>query len=104
MKIIKLLILLLVLGSCGQKGSTGLELHGTEEGLPPELKGLKVYHVETGRFGFINVAILDNKINSLTYPVGKTQQTTLIVNNNPGRVINVSQVLLENDSLIICKK
>lgn len=104
MKIIKLLILLLVLGSCGTPGETGISLRGFEEGLPPELKGLKVYNVETGKFGFVNVAILDNKINSLTYPVDETQQTTIIFNNNPGRVINVSQVLLENDSLIICKK
>ena len=56
---------LLVIGCT--KGKTSQTLQGTEEALPPELKGLKVYNVTDDGMSTIKVAILNNQVNSLTY-------------------------------------
>ncbi len=90
--------------SCQEAGETSKTLSGTEQNLPAELKGLKVYWVSTGRGNGVNVAILNDKINSVTYSVGKSQQTTVILNSEKGNVITVKQILMENDSLIVCRK
>lgn len=44
----------------------------------------------------------NNKTISLTYPVGKTQESVIIVNTNEIKIKGT--VLLENDSIIIIKK
>jgi len=92
--------------SCDDVGTTSKKLNGDEQNLPDELKGLKIYSVSTGGGDYVKVAVLDGKTNSTTYQVGKLQESTLIVNldKQNGKLIEVSQILVENDSLIICKK
>lgn len=97
-------ILLIFLSSCDDPGETSLRLDGNESNLPEELKGLKVYSVSTGGGNYIKVAILDGKINSTTYREGKYDRSTIILGEEPNRVIQVNQILMENDSLIICRK
>lgn len=92
------------LSSCVEAGVTSKKLNGDEQNLPDELKGLKIYRVSTGGGNYVKVAVLDDKINSTTYQVGKYQESIVIVNRQTDRAIEVSQVLLENDSLIVCRK
>lgn len=98
-------LLCVTLTSCQEDaGSAFKRLTGEEQNLPDELKGLKVYWVSTGKGGGVNVAILDGHINSTTYQVGKTIQSTIILNKQNGNLIEVSQILVENDSVIVCRK
>ena len=90
--------------SCDDAGVTSKRLNGDEKNLPDELKGLKIYSVSTGCGDYVKVAVLDGKINSTTYQVGKLQETTVIVNKQNGKLIEVSQILVENDSVIVCRK
>jgi hypothetical protein len=108
MKAIKLfaILLLVIMASCNP-GKTNQILNGNEAGLPDELKGLKIYTVSTG-IGSVKVAILPGgNVNSITYPVGKTQQTTIIINPQNGegvRSILVKEILVENDSIMVIRK
>lgn len=108
MKNLKLLLvgLMLVLTvSCGEKGVSRQKLTGFESNLPDELRGLKVYSVNDGALSYIKVAVLNGQINSVTYPVGKTQETTIMVNKNgQDRVIHAREILSENDSIIVIRK
>lgn len=104
LKLIAAGFLLIFATSCDNAGKSRVRLKGDEYDLPEELKGLKVYDVATGNGGEIKVAILDNKINSTTYPVGKYQSSTIILNKQNNKVIEVTSVLMENDSLIVCRK
>lgn len=109
MKKIKILsiicvILTMTLLSCKDPGVTNQTLIGSEEGLPEELKGLKIYNVSTGGGNYVKVAIIDEKINSLTYQVGKTTQSVIFLNKEDNKTYEVSQVLMENDSLIVFRK
>lgn len=94
--------------SCSKKGETSQKLYGNEAGLPAELKGLKVYNINTNNTGgVVKVAILpNNEVNSLTYAVGKTIQTTVIINQNSynERTIVAKEILVENDSIIVIRK
>lgn len=103
---IKLIITALVIGlmSCSDPGETRLHLNGNESNLPEELKGLKVYSVSIGDGHYVKVAIIDDKINSTTYRLGKHEESLVIVNKQDNKLIPVSSVLMENDSLIICRK
>lgn len=104
-KIITLITLIMTITSCAEPGTHRVTLNGNESTLPDELKGLKVYNIATDK-GFVKVAVMNNQINSTTYTVGKTQQTTLIINNNQTtpKLIQVKNIIMENDSLIICRK
>ena len=106
MKLKLSIITLAIIGltSCSEPGTTQLRLNGNESNLPDELKGLKVYSVSDGNGSHVKVAILNNQINSTTYKVGKHAQSLLLVNKQDNKVIEVSSVLMENDSLIICRK
>ena len=95
---------LLGLSSCEDPGISRLSLTGIEESLPDDLKGLKIYQVSTGQGNYVNVAVLNNRVNSTTYQVGKTQESTIIVNQNTGKAIIVSEILVENDSIVVAKK
>lgn len=97
-------LLSVIFTSCESAGVTSQKLNGDEQELPVELKGLKIYSVSTGNGTYVKVAVLDDKINSTTYSVGKFQESTLIVNKRDSKIIPVSQILVENDSLIVCKK
>jgi hypothetical protein len=103
---LKLMIIALVIGvtSCNDPGYTRLRLQGNETNLPEELKGLKVYTVAIDNGRYIEVAIMGDKINSTTYQSGKNTQSIVILNKQDNKLIEVSSVLMENDSLIICGK
>ena len=99
-----MLMVAIIFNSCYKTGTTRQKITGNEETLPSELKGLKVYSVSTGDLGDVKVAILDNKVNSTTYQVGKTQETTIVLNKQNKKLIEVSKLLFENDSLVIFQK
>lgn len=101
-----ILALCSLFSSCEDKGTTRMSLNGTEQNLPDELKGLKVYTVSTSnQGGYIRVAVLNNQINSITYPVGKFQATTIIVGSGKEqRLINAKEIISETDSIIVIKK
>jgi hypothetical protein len=98
-------IIMLGMFSCQQPGSSIQKLNGNEQNLPPELKGLKVYWVYTDDGGSgVNVAVLNGEVNSLTYKSGKTQISTIMVDKQNNRIIEIKEILIENDSLIVCRK
>ncbi|MCK9415850.1 hypothetical protein M0Q97_04250 [Candidatus Dojkabacteria bacterium] len=104
-KIIALMIIMLCLFSCQRAGTSYQYLNGNEQNLPPELKGLKVYWVYIDNSGAgVNVAVLNGEVNSLNYKSGKTHRSTIMVNNQNNRIIEIKEILLENDSLIVCRK
>lgn len=99
-----ILIVSILLTSCREKGKSYLYLSGKENTLPDELKGLKVYNVSTGTGTYVKVAILDGQVNSTTYSMGKVEESTIILNRQNNKIIEVSQVIMENDSLVVCRK
>ena len=104
-KIFLVLSLSVVMFSCIDEGETFTHLNGNEQNLPPELKGLKVYWVYTDDGGSgVNVAVLNGEVNSLTYKSGKTQISTIMVDKQNNRIIEIKEILIENDSLIVCRK
>lgn len=102
--LLAILCCVLFFSSCDNAGVTQQRLNGNEQDLPPELKGLKVYSVSVGSGSFVKVAVLDNKVNSTAYQVGKVQESLIVVDNSTGKQIKVSQILSENDSVIVCRK
>lgn len=109
MKTIKLLFIILLsltLFSCEDAGVTSKRLVGDESQLPEKLKGLEVYSVSLGDGVWIKVAILNNEINSVTYPVGKTEETTIVVDKGSykERTIYAKEVLSETDDIIVIRK
>jgi len=107
-KILKTLLIFIIscflFTSCDDVGTSTKKLHGDELDLPDELKGLKVYDVFIGGENFVKVVILDDKVNSTTHQVGKSQQSNIIINKQNKRMIEVTEILVENDSIIVCKK
>ncbi len=99
-----LLLCVFIMSGCASAGETEQQLNGNEQGIPDELKGIKIYWVSTGNGSGVKVAVLNNKINSTTYSVGKTEESTIIIDKTSNRQITVSQVLSENDSVIVCRK
>jgi hypothetical protein len=104
----KKLILLIALVSLTfvscERGSTSLNLNGTEQGLPPELKGLRVYTVQDG-ITHVKVALFNGQVNSVTYPVGKTEETTIIINGGgTPRTIECKEIISETDEIIVIRK
>ena len=97
-------IVLFTFYSCENSGNTDMVLSGNEGNLPDELRGLKVYRVSTEGGNYVKVALLNNNINSITYPVGKLQQSTIIIDKQNQKLIEVKEILLENDSMIVCRK
>lgn len=98
--------------SCQDKGVTHQTLTGEERTLPPELKGLKVYTVSTGKGSYIKVAVLNNQAVSTTYKSGKHQQSVVLVDKKledgigliTQRTVSVESIISENDSIIVVKK
>lgn len=99
----KLFVILFVLLLGCTPGTTTQKLTGYEPTLPPELQGLKVYTVQTGGLSEVKVAILNGQVNSVTYPVGKTQQTTIMVNGQSPRTINC-EIISETKEIIVLRK
>jgi hypothetical protein len=104
MKKLLLTLGLFTLLACSPEGTTKIALNGDENTLPNELKGLKVYCVSLGNGNHVKVAVLNNNINSTTYRDGKVDKTIIVVDKRNQKVINVEDIIMENDSLIICKK
>lgn len=95
----------IIFTSCDDVGVTTKKLNGDEQNLPAELKGLKIYSVSTGDGSYVKVGVLDGKINSTNYQEGEDiQESVVIINKKDCSLIQVSQILFENDSLIICRK
>ena len=109
MKTVKILlsVLVLFLFSCSNGGRVYSALEGDENYLPNELKGLKVYEVRTNDGGFVKVAILNNNVNSVNSynsAMKRHESTIIIVAKEDKKIIEVNHILLENDSVIVCKK
>lgn len=103
-----ILLLCSILSSCDDAGTTTQHTTGQEEKLPPELKGLKIYSVSTGD-GYVKVAVMGDQVNSVNYTQssGKfmTHYSTIMLSlDSTIAVIRVKEVLLENDSIIVCRK
>lgn len=94
----------IALSSCEDAGVTSQKLDGNEQTLPDELKGLKVYSVSIGEGDYVKVAIMNGEVNSTTYLRGKYHETILQVNNHQGKLIQVKDIVMENDSMIVCRK
>lgn len=90
--------------SCSYPDVMQQKIKADDQNLPSELKGLKVYNIQLQGYGDVKVAVLNNKPISTTYPVGKHQESLIIVDNSTGKLIKVTQILSENDSLIVCRK
>jgi hypothetical protein len=103
-KILAILLGCLLLTACDEKGENHQYLNGNETNLPDELKGLKVYSVCVSPGNWVKVAILDNKIKSTTYMDGKFSESVLIVDKSTGKIITVSSIIVENDSIIVARK
>ena len=95
---------LFTLLACSPEGTTETRLTGDENTLPNELKGLKVYDVSLGNGDYVKVAVLNNNTNSTTYRDGKIDKNIIVVDRRSQKVINVEDIIMENDSLIICRK
>lgn len=107
MRNVILILLLFIVASCNEAGNTSQSLNGNEANLPEELKGMKVYTVATGNLSTIEVAVLNDKIIGESYPQGKTQEHVLLIHSDETRrirTINVSEIVSETDSIIVCKK
>jgi len=104
MKKLLLTLGLFTLLACSPEGTTEIRLNGDEKTLPNELKGLKIYNVSLGNGDHVKVALLNNNINSTTYRDGKVDKTIIVVDKRNQKVINVEDIIMENDSLIICRK
>lgn len=105
-KLFLLLITCMLFASCEEKGVTRNDLNGSENNLPDELKGLKVYDVSTGGGCYVKVAVLNGKINSINYKEGKHEESVLILDrtNDASTSISISSIIMENDSIIIARK
>jgi hypothetical protein len=105
-RILLALTVVMMMASCEDGGTTRVRLSGDEHLLPPELKGLKVYSVATNSGSYIKVAILNGEVNSVTEHVNKHDQTTILLNKqkSPSRVIEIRDIVMENDSMILCRK
>jgi hypothetical protein len=98
------LLLIVSMVSCADPGVSSQRLSGNESTLPDDIKGLKVYRVSLGGGEYVKVAVLDNKINSTTYKVGKHEESIIVLNKETSSLIEVKGVLYENDSIVIFKK
>jgi hypothetical protein len=103
------LILLGILLSCDPAGQTEIIMDGdlVNRNLPEELKGLKIYKVCTGNDTYVKVAVLDGKLNSITYPESKTYLTSITltkVEAVDNYSIPIIEIISETDSIIVARK
>lgn len=90
--------------SCEKEGVTRNKIEGNESGLPPELKGLKIYDVSIGGGSYVKVGVLDNEVKGLTYREGKHTGSIVMVHKSQNRVIEIETIISENDSIMVIKK
>lgn len=103
-----MLITITLFGCDTKKGDTNTIFNGTEQNLPEEIKGLKLYWVSTGNGALssgIYVGYLEGyNTTSLNYQSGKTYTSVVLVTKNDVKTILVKEILVENDSIIVIKK
>jgi len=107
MKKILIMFMLLITFSCSDNNTppTTKSFDFNSNDLPNEIKGLKIYTIwDEGRTGYTKVATLNGRINSITYPIGKSQETVILIDESENKIFEVSKIILETDSLIICRK
>ena len=97
------MFIIVAIASC-TPGETENVLTGSEQQLPPQLKGLEVYRVQTRYGEKVQVAILNGAVNSTTYQHGKTHSTCVHVVLNDERIIHGQSILFENDSVVMIRK
>lgn len=91
--------------SCEDKGITRESLEGNETQLPPELKGLKIYDVSIGGGSYVKVGVLEDKMVSTNYQVGKHRQSMIIIDRRgQERNVEFESIISENDSILVIKK
>lgn len=109
-KNVLLLMLMLLAFSCKEKGVTSTELSGFETNLPTELKGLKVYRISVGDLEYVRIGVLNGEVNSVGYPAGKVEGTTILLHKRDSngamsvRPLFVKEITFENDSVIVILK
>ena len=104
--ILSLILISAILTSCQDAGTTEIKVHGTEPGLPEELKGLKIYRVSDGS-GTVKVAVLEGQVVGTTYQEGKYTERVVNVYKNkekPTRSFLEENILIENDSIVVIRK
>ena len=104
--ILTIICMITIITSCSVPISD-VKLKAKEQDLPDELKGIQIYNVETESGYDVKVAVLNNSVNSLNYPVNSGKyvfhKSVLIVNKD-STAIEVKEILFENDSIIVCRK
>ena len=110
LKLFTIVIFTALLVSCGKQGDTQLLMEDkiTSSNLPEDLKGLKVYKVFTGFDDCIKVAVINNKVSSVTYHEGKTEQSILVLAKEESEerfyMIPIEEIIIENDTMIMARK
>lgn len=92
---------------CITPGQTTQSLTGNEQNLPEELKGLKVYTVAVSEASTMKIAVLKNQVIATQEVNGKDVNDVVIINEGTSgnkRVIEVSEIVSENDDIIVCRK
>lgn len=100
-KILCMTVLLLGIISC-TPGDTKKIIDGTEAGLPPELRGLRIYTVNTGTLSNIKVGLIDSHLRGIEYVANKKSEYIVIVCPD-GRVIEAKEIITENDSVMVIR-
>jgi hypothetical protein len=93
--------------SCSDPGTTDIRVHGNEPALPEELKGLKIYSVSDGYGSHIKVAVFKGQVVGEQYRNGKYRYDAVNIYKQDGSVSKgypESNILLENDSILILRK
>lgn len=99
----KAILLAVLLWSCDEPRPAQERVVSHPQSLPKELEGLKIYWVPYSdgfMGGGVYVATMNGHVNSATYQVGKSIQSTIVVSNT----LRLGAVLMENDSMIVFKK
>lgn len=93
---------LLLLTSCGERGETSLVMNGEEEGLPAELKDMKIYRVNLGTGNFIYVCMLNGVPISAKNTSNKSPQAVVL--NEASGTYQIGDIIWETDSMMMCRK
>jgi hypothetical protein len=88
--------------SCVEPGTVDLIDTGKIEG-----KNIKIYSYWYAKGYNVKLAFIEDEINSVTYSVGKHEETVILVNSNENvkSVQTITgNIIMENDSMILIKK
>ena len=104
-RILSILVIVISMFSCGKAGDIR-KYYVDDSKLPIELQGLKVYTVCYADEQWIRIAVLNDKINSISHDEGTNNRTTVttVVVSSSNRIINAREIISENDSIIVIRK